>query len=59
MACFSMMYIKLLMNRSVRGSDFCSNIAISEDKDICRGISLFEKLMTGNNPSIDLENDNE
>ena len=39
---------------NTRGSDFCSNIAISEDKDIFRGISLFEKLMTCNNPSIDM-----
>ena len=61
MACFSMMYIKLLMNQKCQrsGSDFCSNIAIPEDKDIFRGISLFEKLMTCNNPSIDLENDSE
>ena len=39
-------------------SDFSSNTAMSEDKDIFRGINLFEKLMACNNPAIDLVNDN-
>ena len=33
-------------------------LALSEDKDIFRGITLFEKLMSHNNEDIDLVNDN-
>ena len=33
-------------------------MALSEDKDIFRGITPFEKLMEGNNPDIDLVNGN-
>ena len=47
------------METIVRGSDYSPAIAISEDKDTFRGINLFEKLMTSNNPYIDLVNDNE
>ena len=34
-------------------------IALSEDKDIFRGITLFEKQMTHNTPDIDLVSNNE
>ena len=47
-----------LSTRLVRGSDHRPAIALSEDKYIFRGITLFEKLMAGNNPEIDLVNDN-
>ena len=33
-------------------------IALSEGKDIFRGITLFEKLMAHNNPNVDLVSDN-
>ena len=44
--------------RIVRGSEYSAAIAQSEDKDILRGISLFEKLMACNNSDVDLVNDN-
>ena len=43
-----------MLTRIVRGSDYSPAIAISEDKDIFRGITRFERLMAGNNPDIDL-----
>ena len=43
---------ELTKTRIVRGSDYSLAIALSEDKDIFRGITLFEKLMSRNNPYI-------
>ena len=45
--------------RIVRGSDYSPDITLSEDKDIFRSITLYEKLMSHNNPNIDLVSDNE
>ena len=53
----SMSYLR--QNRIVRGSDNSPTIALPEDKDIIRGITLFEKLMAHNNQDIDIDNDNE
>ena len=47
-----------IRTRIVRGSDYIPAIAISEDKYILRGITLFANLMAGNNPGVDLVNDN-
>ena len=38
--------------RIVRGSENSPAIALSENKDIFRSISLFKKLMAGNNPDV-------
>ena len=43
--------------RIVRGSDYSAPIALSEGKNIFRGISMFEKLMAHNNPDVDLVSD--
>ena len=42
----------------VRVSAYSPTIALSEDKDIFRSMTLFEKLMAGNNPDVDLINGN-
>ena len=51
-----------MCRKLVRGSDYSPTIALSEDKDIInsgvRAITLFEKLMAGNNPEVDLVNGN-
>ena len=47
-----------MATRTAIGSDHSPVIALSEDKDIFRSIILFEKLMAGNNPDVDLVNDN-
>ena len=47
-----------MLTRIVRGSDYSPAIALSEDKDIFRGITMFEKLMVHNNPDRDLASDN-
>ena len=47
----------MIYNRIVRGSDYSPAIALSEDNDIFRGITLFEKLMVRNNSDVDLVND--
>ena len=52
-------------SRIVKGSDYSPAITLSEDKDIYRGINVFEKkkhtpkLMVHNNPDIDLVIGNE
>ena len=50
--------IQKVMLYNIRGSDFSLTIALSEDGDIFWNIALFEKLMAGNNPDVDLLNDN-
>ena len=55
---FALRAVELKTTRIVRGSDYSPAIALSEDKDIFWGISLFEKLMACNNPDLDLININ-
>ena len=45
--------------RIVRGSDYSPAIALSEDKDIHGGITVFETLMVHYNTDIDFVSDNE
>ena len=47
------------LTRIVRGSDYSPAIALSEGKNIFRGIPMFEKLMAHNNPDVDLVSDYE
>ena len=46
-------------SRIFRGSDYSPAIELSENKDIYRGITVFENLMVHNTPDIDLVSDNE
>ena len=46
--------------RNLRGSDYCTTIALLEEKDIQgHNWGIFEKLVVHNNPDIDLVSDNE
>ena len=55
---FFFSFVLMIYNRIVRRSDYSPTIALSEDKDIFRGITLFEKLMVHNNSDVDLVSDN-
>ena len=54
---FSLLYIFCTQNKTK--TYMCVNaMVLSEDKDIFRSITLFDKLMAGNNPDVDLVNGN-